>query len=537
MEKRRLPAVLLTLLLVASLIVSAGTSVKAWEAETGEKGNGTNLEETETESEAPGVKLEESGAESEKTEAETGSKFGDESEERNEEKQESVSESEKIGIQLEEEEVTTEETEVDPKVVVDQPVVNFVATNKVGKAAPFTDEDFQVIMKSVNSSWGTNVEGVDIVPGNANFKVDWSASTLQMGDIWGSQVSAYKFSRDSSGKLILKNVDHTVIKAYKKPDGGRDVWGDCTWPQWNFFEPSATTDWGMGYKEQYEFNYPVDESSDDFPDLINISAWYNPSEFNEDGEWGTGDRVGVMFIVGKEDSVFHFKEETETPPVIAEDYILDVSKGNAVLSKEEFAAILQENQTKNVVIKTNDDVIFTFKAGTMKAVEGKENYDFSVVINRDYGTAPGLPQYITNNQFVLKIDYNYSGMLPAEASIRIYAGKNYAGRTLYYGQLMSDTSISSVQPVVVDENGYITVQQDHCSSYILTSTEPKAVKNEPSQTDRTSTSQGNGNQTQKTDSKMTVPKTGDSAMFWLYGILAISAIAVVGIIKCRVSKK
>ena len=39
--------------------------------------------------------------------------------------------------------------------------------------------------------------------------------------------------------------------------------------------------------------------------------------------------------------------------------------------------LLKENESKDVVIKSNNNVTFTFEKGTMKGVEGKENYDFS----------------------------------------------------------------------------------------------------------------------------------------------------------------
>ncbi len=496
MEKRRLPALLLTLLLTASVIATAGTSVKASEAEPAEMG----MKQEETKAGEP-----------ETGESETGESETKESEIRE--------------PAAEESETETEETGAVRVSVVDQPIVEFVPTNKVEEARPLTDDDSQAVMEALGSEWSTN-EGAEIVPLNANFKVDWNASTLQMDDIWGSDVIAYDFSRDESGKLVVEREIQGSMRRVKVPGGSSYVSGSDSFCGWNFFKPDES---GYVYQEEYAFE-SLGYGMTLTPDLIQIRAWYNPSDFDEYGNWGRGTWTAKSFIVDKEDSVFHFKEEQETPPA-AEDYVLDISRGNQVLSKEIFSQLLQENQTKNVIIKTNDDVTFTFKAGTMKAVEGKESYDFSVLIHRDYKTVTGVPRYVTNDQFVLKIDYNYSGKLPAEAAIRIYAGKNYAGRTLYYGQLLNGTSISLAQPVTVDGNGYIIVRQDHCSSYILTSTEPKADENG-----------GNGSQTQQTGSassqaRSAAPATGDNAVFWLYGILAVTSIAVLYTVKYRVIKK
>ena len=80
---------------------------------------------------------------------------------------------------------------------------------------------------------------------------------------------------------------------------------------------------------------------------------------------------------------------------------------------------------------------------------------------------------MTSNNFVSQINYNYSGKLPAEASIRFYAGTQYSGKTLYYYLLNEDKTFAEVQSIIVDDLGYVTVKQDHCSSYLLTSEEPK----------------------------------------------------------------
>ena len=84
--------------------------------------------------------------------------------------------------------------------------------------------------------------------------------------------------------------------------------------------------------------------------------------------------------------------------------------------QKSLAIFLEENKTKDIVIKSNNEVTFTFCKGTMKPVEGKSSYDFGITINSTYHT--DLPSYVTSSNFVSQINYNYSGKLPAEASIR-----------------------------------------------------------------------------------------------------------------------
>ena len=134
------------------------------------------------------------------------------------------------------------------------------------------------------------------------------------------------------------------------------------------------------------------------------------------------------------------------------------------LTVEKMEEIFEANKTRDVVIKSGA-VTFTFKAGEMQAVNGIDSYDFSVSTTDDYNKVSG--NNISKNIFVLRIDYSYSGKLPAEAEIKIKVGKNYSGKTLYYS-LLTENDAKFIMTVVVDSDGYITVKQEHCSSYVLT---------------------------------------------------------------------
>ena len=216
---------------------------------------------------------------------------------------------------------------------------------------------------------------------------------------------------------------------------------------------------------------------------------------------------------------------------------------------------MAENATKDVIIKSNNNVTFTFAKGTMSSVDGKTEYDFSTSINSDY--ADTMPSYITKDNFVSQINFNYSGKLPATANIRFYAGTEYAGQTLYYSLMNADNTFAEVQAVVVDADGYMTVKQDHCSSYVVTKTEPKLPSNNDTKTDDGNTSNnggssdnGNasasdnntssGNTTVSTDKNAssvnktaTSPKTGDMTPIAIYVVMAVAAMGVIVFVKKR----
>lgn len=212
-------------------------------------------------------------------------------------------------------------------------------------------------------------------------------------------------------------------------------------------------------------------------------------------------------------------------------YITDLSKAESqVVSLDTFASILAENATKDVIIKSNNNVTFTFAKGTMASVEGKTAYDFTTSIINTY--ADTMPSYITKDNFVSQINYNYSGKLPATADIRFYVGTEYAGQTLYYSLMNADNTFAEVQAVVVDADGYMTVKQDHCSSYVVTKTEPKLPSN-----DDTKTGDGNASASVKnassTNTSATSPKTGDMTPIAIYVVMAVAAMGVIVFVKKR----
>lgn len=213
-------------------------------------------------------------------------------------------------------------------------------------------------------------------------------------------------------------------------------------------------------------------------------------------------------------------------------YITDLSKAESqVVSLDTFASILAENATKDVIIKSNNNVTFTFAKGTMASVDGKTEYDFSTSIVNAY--ADTMPSYITKDNFVSQINYNYSGKLPATANIRFYVGTEYAGQTLYYSLMNADNTFAEVQKAVVDADGYMTVKQDHCSSYVVTKTEPKLPSNNDTKTDDGNTTVSTDKNASSANTTATSPKTGDMTPIAIYVVIAVAAMGVIVFVKRR----
>ena len=196
-------------------------------------------------------------------------------------------------------------------------------------------------------------------------------------------------------------------------------------------------------------------------------------------------------------------EKPSTPESSTTNTVVDVSDGSTTIKADEIKKIIEDNKANDVVIKSNNDVTFTFAKGTMSEVSQVEIYDFSTVITSDIKEAGDMPEDVTEDIFVSKIVYNYSGTLPARASIRLNVGKAYAGQRLYYSQLLDDGTIISMMSAIVDNDGYMTVEQDHCSTYLITRQQLTGNSTE--------------NVTEAADNKVETPQTGDNSniVIWL----------------------
>lgn len=185
------------------------------------------------------------------------------------------------------------------------------------------------------------------------------------------------------------------------------------------------------------------------------------------------------------------ERETEESYVVPTDTL--------IVGKAQLDVILEENVNKDVVIKASANIEFTFKKGTMTQVGDKEEYDFTTDIETGYQNKEEYGNLVTQDNFVMQVNFHYSGKLPGEASIKITVGVDKAGMTLYYSKLCADGTIAFICSGIVDENGFLTVRQDSCSDYVLTTervesvTEDDGVSEEESQKSQTDDEKPEGN--------------------------------------------
>ena len=213
-------------------------------------------------------------------------------------------------------------------------------------------------------------------------------------------------------------------------------------------------------------------------------------------------------------------EKPSTPESSTTNTVVDVSDGSTTIKADEIRKIIEDNKVNDVVIKSNNDVTFTFAKGTMSEVS---QVDFSTAITSDIKEAGDMPADVTEDIFVSKIVYNYSGVLPATASIKLNVGKAYAGQTLYYSQLLDDGTIISMMSAVVDNDGYMTVEQDHCSTYLITK---QQITSSSSDISLPGTSVENV--TEAAGNTVETPQTGDMTHIYWAGYLLVLSLMGIG---------
>ena len=216
-------------------------------------------------------------------------------------------------------------------------------------------------------------------------------------------------------------------------------------------------------------------------------------------------------------------EKPSTPESSTTNTVVDVSDGSTTIKADEIRKIIEDNKVNDVVIKSNNDVTFTFAKGTMSEVSQVAIYDFSTAITSDIKEAGDMPADVTEDIFVSKIVYNYSGVLPATASIKLNVGKAYAGQTLYYSQLLDDGTIISMMSAVVDNDGYMTVEQDHCSTYLITK---QQITSSSSDISLPGTSAENV--TEAAGNTVETPQTGDMTHIYWAGYLLVLSLMGIG---------
>lgn len=207
---------------------------------------------------------------------------------------------------------------------------------------------------------------------------------------------------------------------------------------------------------------------------------------------------------------------------------------------EDMQILVNINKDHDVVIYTPEGVVFTFAKGTMRMIDGKDNYPFGVEIIADFSKSGITYKGVTSDIFACRINFEYSGELPGTAKVSIPVDNKWNGQTLYYYQVggNGETLLNTEKSAVV-ENGLFEIMQEHCSDYVILSKLPKELGvtgtadigngnngNTSTQGSTNTASENNATPQFKPVNTNAAPRTGDAAMVLLFIVLCGGACAV-----------
>ena len=276
---------------------------------------------------------------------------------------------------------------------------------------------------------------------------------------------------------------------------------------------------------------PEDDSENSGDPLIKPAPDYDINPPSKEDDTPANDKEDETPANDKEDETTTDSNDTTT-----EIKDVTLTEDNKAISKDDMSTLITENATKDIVIKTPAGITLTFAKGTMKAVDGKDTYNFGVSISDDYSKQSDMGA-VTKDNFVSLIDFEYSGNLPAEATIKIPVGADRAGQTLYY-LLKTDTGYTLIQSAKVDNEGYITVKQDHCSTYVITTVDvsEKATvdKNDETTADKNNETVPETETKKDTDTKK--PDKDNNAVIYIVIVVIVVAV-IAGVVVFVIYKK
>lgn len=346
--------------------------------------------------------------------------------------------------------------------VTEKKLIDFTITGEAGKINVSKNDD-SVINKYFNVEYSYFDGTYYIFNDSTKIYMNWDNMSAKYEDLGAVRIYGLSLERDGNDALSVKYYKD-IAGAFAQNGG----YGDFN--PWYHMIDGIDLNAGLDLVETKGLAgvgdmLDYDESYGYFFDVYVVRVE------TKDGAW-----YQEYFVPNDHESVLTIAAENQTNDSTGSDVsgVLEIvlQADNTIISSDNFQNIIAENATKDVVIKTANDVTFTFAKGTMSAVEGKTEYDFGVTIINDYIEAKKSYNFISQSNFITQITYNYSGKLPATAKITFNVGKENAGKTLYYSKLF-DGGIRYIQQVTVDGNGYITVSQDSCSTYVLSTTNPE----------------------------------------------------------------
>ena len=375
-------------------------------------------------------------------------------------------------------------------------------------------EDYDVI-NTYYGAYSYCPDKVVFFKDSSDISVNLEQSLYSADNILGWAVQECTLSRNESGKLVVQDkgfgfaqrvyyvLTENGTKKRETVSAGPNFKFDV---KPNFMHPEGGSMKlnPVSCKTAYESRnndgmYTLYKKSDAI-DLSIIFIRYVDSDGKEKSE-----ALFIMPDYMENKTVLNFDDNLES-----NQYVIDISDSQ-VINKDESETILNQNKTKDIVIKSNNNVTFTFEKGSMIGAEGKDNYDFSSQVNYEFND--NMPSDVSKDNFIMQIKFNYLNTMQVKPGVCFFIGTEYAGKTVYYSGISDEGISSDMLETEVDDEGYINVKHSDYSTYIITSSRLES-DNVNSGSESNNANAG----------EVLSPKTGDNNEFIIYITLIMLSI-------------
>ena len=144
--------------------------------------------------------------------------------------------------------------------------------------------------------------------------------------------------------------------------------------------------------------------------------------------------------------------------------------GNGLTEEQQkalFKSLKGTERTLTIMAEDNGVLQYSWKFTGTGITNADAAMDFGIVQKKENKDAGTLLAKDSEN---LYLEFDYEGELPGLAEVEIYAGSSFKdGQNLYlYYYNANKKAAEPVQKNIKVVNGYVTIQIEHCSTYVLT---------------------------------------------------------------------
>jgi len=141
---------------------------------------------------------------------------------------------------------------------------------------------------------------------------------------------------------------------------------------------------------------------------------------------------------------------------------------NSVISKDIFNAI--KGQDKNITFEKNG-ISWTFNGKDITS-NIPSDIDLSLKTVSDAlktKEVEKVKKMTGKDELLIPFSFVYDGYLPGLATVKVYASKDWAGKSVIVCRYFEEkNTYETIATNVVDADGYVTIKIDHCSDYFVT---------------------------------------------------------------------